>query len=66
MTDVSGFGLAGVTFSDGWLMFKEIQQSFDFGLSGHLKEMLQNSGLSAIIETVPSIKLSKILSEEYG
>jgi len=37
-----------------------------FGLSGHLKEMLQNSGLSAIIETVPSIKFSKILSEEYG
>ena len=37
-----------------------------FGLSGHLKEMLQNSGLSAIIETIPSIKLSKKLSEEYG
>ena len=37
-----------------------------FGLSGHLKEMLQNSGLSAIIETVPSIKFSKNLSEEYG
>ncbi len=37
-----------------------------FGLSGHMKEMLQNSGLSAIIETVPSIKLSKILSDEYG
>ena len=37
-----------------------------FGLSGHMKEMLQNSELSAIIETVPSIKLSKILSEEYG
>ena len=37
-----------------------------FGLSGHLKEMLQNSGLSAIIETVPSIKFSKKLSEEYG
>jgi len=37
-----------------------------FGLSGHLKEMLQNSGLSAIIETVPSIKHSKNLSEEFG
>jgi selenide,water dikinase len=37
-----------------------------FGLSGHTKEMLQNSELSAIIETVPSIKLSKVLSEEYG
>jgi len=37
-----------------------------FGLSGHLKEMLQNSGLSAVIETVPSIKFSKKLSEEYG
>ena len=37
-----------------------------FGLSGHLKEMLQNSGLSAIIETIPSINLSKNLSEELG
>jgi len=37
-----------------------------FGLSGHLKEMLQNSGLSAIIETIPSIRLSKNLSEELG
>ena len=37
-----------------------------FGLRGHLKEMLQNSGLSAIIETVPSIKFSKNLSEELG
>jgi selenide,water dikinase len=37
-----------------------------FGLSGHLKEMLQNSGLSAIIEYIPSIKLSKDLSEEFG
>jgi selenide,water dikinase len=37
-----------------------------FGLSGHLKEMLQNSGLSAIIENVPSIKHSKKLSEEFG
>jgi selenide,water dikinase len=37
-----------------------------FGLSGHLKEMLQNSGLSAVIETVSSIKHSKKLSEEFG
>ncbi len=37
-----------------------------FGLAGSLSEMLQNSGLSAIIETVPSIKFSKKLSEEYG
>jgi len=37
-----------------------------FGLSGHLKEMLQNSGLSAILETIPSINLSKNLSEELG
>jgi len=37
-----------------------------FGLSGHLKEMLQSCELSAIIETIPSIKLSRDLSEEYG
>jgi len=37
-----------------------------FGMAGHLKEMLQNSGLSAIIETIPSIKLSKDLSGELG
>jgi len=37
-----------------------------FGLSGNLGEMLQNSNLSAIIETIPSIKLSKNLSEELG
>ena len=37
-----------------------------FGLSGHLKEMLQSSGLSAVIEKVPSIKFSKNLSEELG
>ncbi len=37
-----------------------------FGLAGSLKEMLQNSGLSAIIETIPSINLSKNLSEELG
>ena len=37
-----------------------------FGLSGHLKEMLQKSRLSAIIEAIPSINLSKNLSEELG
>ncbi|MBY8987022.1 MAG: hypothetical protein KGD61_01090, partial [Candidatus Lokiarchaeota archaeon] len=37
-----------------------------FGLSGHLKEMLQNSGLSAIIEAIPSIKFSKTLSVQFG
>jgi len=37
-----------------------------FGLSGHMKEMLQNSGLSAIIETIPSITLSKNLSQALG
>ena len=37
-----------------------------FGLNGHLKEMLQNSGLSAIIESIPSIKLSKSLSDVFG
>ena len=37
-----------------------------FGLSGHIKEMLQNSTLSAIIETIPSIRFSKNLSEELG
>lgn len=37
-----------------------------FGLSGHIKEMLQNSTLSAIIETIPSIRFSKELSEELG
>ena len=37
-----------------------------FGLAGHLKEMLQNSALSAVIDIIPSIKHSKILSEEYG
>ena len=37
-----------------------------FGLAGSLREMLQTSELSAIIETIPSIKLSKDLSEEYG
>jgi len=37
-----------------------------FGLAGHAKEMLQNSELSAILEKVPSIKLSKELSNELG
>ncbi len=37
-----------------------------FGLTGNLQEMLQNSELSAIIETIPSIKLSKELSRELG
>jgi selenide,water dikinase len=37
-----------------------------FGLSGHLLEMLQNSNLSAIIETIPSIKLSESLSKDLG
>ena len=37
-----------------------------FGLAGHTRELLQNSNLSAIIEKVPSIKLSKELSNELG
>jgi len=37
-----------------------------FGLGGHLYEMLQNSKLSAIIETIPSIKFSHELSTELG
>ncbi|TFG05422.1 MAG: hypothetical protein EU539_09350 [Promethearchaeota archaeon] len=37
-----------------------------FGLAGHTREMLQNSELSAKIEKIPSIKLSKELSEELG
>jgi selenophosphate synthase len=37
-----------------------------FGLAGHLLEMLQNSNLSAVIETVPSIKLSERLSKDLG
>lgn len=37
-----------------------------FGLAGHAQEMLQNSELSALIEKIPSIKLSKELSEELG
>ncbi len=37
-----------------------------FGLAGHTAEMLQNSDLSAIIDTIPSIKFSKELSDELG
>lgn len=37
-----------------------------FGLAGHTAEMLQNSDLSAIIETVPSIKFSEEISHELG
>jgi selenide,water dikinase len=37
-----------------------------FGLAGHIKEMLQHSKLSAVIEKTPSIKLAKELSEELG
>ena len=37
-----------------------------FGLTGHTAEMLQNSDFSAIIDTVPSIKLSEELSHELG
>lgn len=37
-----------------------------FGLAGHTAELLQNSDLSALIETVPSIKYSEELSHELG
>ena len=37
-----------------------------FGLAGHTAELLQNSDLSAIIETVPSIKFSEEISHELG
>jgi len=37
-----------------------------FGLAGHLKEMLQNSTLSATIEKIPSIKLTSELAYEFG
>ncbi len=37
-----------------------------FGLAGHLKEMLQNSNLSATIEKVPIIRLTKELSYDFG
>ena len=37
-----------------------------FGLAGHLREILQNSKLSAIIEKIPSIKLTSELAYEFG
>jgi len=37
-----------------------------FGLAGHLLEILQNSNLSAIIETIPSIQHSESLSNDFG
>ena len=37
-----------------------------FGLAGHMLEILQNSNLSAVIETIPSIKHSESLSEDLG
>jgi selenide,water dikinase len=37
-----------------------------FGLAGHLLEMLQNSNLSALIEVIPSIRLSKSLAKDLG
>lgn len=37
-----------------------------FGLSGHLREMLQNSNLSALIKKVPIFKLTKELANEFG
>lgn len=37
-----------------------------FGLAGHLREMLQNSRLSAIIEKIPSIRLAGELAYEFG
>ena len=37
-----------------------------FGLAGHMLEILQNSNLSAVIETIPSIKLSESLSKDLG
>jgi len=37
-----------------------------FGLSGHLKEILQNSKLSATIDRIPIIKLTQDLSYEFG
>ncbi|MBY8991788.1 MAG: selenide, water dikinase SelD [Candidatus Lokiarchaeota archaeon] len=37
-----------------------------FGLAGHLKEMLQNSKLSATIDKVPIIELTKELAYDFG
>jgi selenide,water dikinase len=37
-----------------------------FGLAGHAKEMLQYSDLSIVLERIPSIKLARSLSSEFG
>jgi len=37
-----------------------------FGLAGHLREILQNSKLSATIEMVPIIKLTRELAYDFG
>ncbi len=37
-----------------------------FGLAGHLKEMLQNSKLSAILDRIPIIRLTQELAYEFG
>jgi len=37
-----------------------------FGIAGHLKEMLQKSHLSAIIEKLPYIRLAKELAYDFG
>lgn len=37
-----------------------------FGMLGHLKEMLQKSHLSALIEKIPYIRLAKELSYDFG
>ncbi|MFX1287343.1 MAG: selenide, water dikinase SelD [Promethearchaeota archaeon] len=37
-----------------------------FGLAGHLKEILQNSNLSAYIKKVPIFKLTQELAYEFG
>lgn len=37
-----------------------------FGLAGHLKEMLQDSHLSAIIKKIPYIRLAKDLAYDFG
>jgi selenide,water dikinase len=37
-----------------------------FGLAGHLKEMLQNSKLTAKIDRIPIIKLTQELAYEFG
>lgn len=37
-----------------------------FGLAGHLKEILQNSQLSAIIKKIPYMRLAKELAYDFG